>query len=170
LPHPDWPHVAVFSPDGKFLFTGCRDKQARLWDWQDGKVVWSAAHDHEVHAVAFTPDGERVLTASDDRTFRVWDVATGSPLTPRLPLSGEGGSLAVTPDGRYVAVGGYGKTVNVFGLDGLAADPSKSMDRLCQWGEVLSGQSVRSGGGATVLTADQWLALWREFRLRYPKH
>jgi eukaryotic-like serine/threonine-protein kinase len=166
LKHPDWPHVAVFSPDGKSVLTGCRDKQARLWDWQSGKLVWSVTHDHEVHAVAFNPGGDWVLTACDDKTLRVWDAARGIPLTPALPLSGEGGSLTVTPDGKYVVVGCFGKSIDVYRLNGLQADTIRNVDDLCRWAELLSGQSVHSAGNTTLLTTEKWFDQWREFRDR----
>lgn len=166
LKHPDWPHVAAFSPNGKYVLTGCRDKHARLWDCQSGRLLWSVSHDHEVHAVAFTPSGNQVLTACDDKTLRVWDAGRGIPLTPALPLSGEGGSLSVTPDGKYAVVGCFGKSIDVYRLNGLQVDTTKNVDDLCRWAELLSGQSVHSAGNTTLLTTEKWFDQWREFRER----
>ena len=166
LEHPDWPHAAVFSPTGKYVLTGCRDKHARLWDCQSGKLIWSVTHDHEVHAVAFAPSGDQVLTACDDKSLRVWDAAGGIPLTPALPLSGEGGSLTVTADGKYAVVGCFGKSVSVFRLDGLQVDNTRKVGDLCRWAEILAGQTVDSAGNTTLLTTEQWLDHWREFRTR----
>jgi len=169
LPHPDWVHAVQFSPDGRHVLTGCRDGRARLWSWRNGQLIWGVGHEHEIHAVAFTPDGRWALTASDDKTLRVWDSATGKPLTPPLPLSGEGLSLAVTADGRRVVVGGFMKALEVFRLDELGADDRLDLEDLCLWGEVLSGQRVHSGGGTTMLTAAEWLDRWREYRRRHPQ-
>jgi WD40 repeat protein len=57
--------------------------------------------------------GERFLvTASDDKTARVWDLATGKPLQILRPPIGEGNegklfAVAISPDGRTVAVAGW---------------------------------------------------------------
>jgi WD40 repeat protein len=47
-----------FAPDGGRVLTACRDGQASLWDWQNGRLVCSPGrHSFEIRAVAFTPDG-----------------------------------------------------------------------------------------------------------------
>ena len=135
-----------------------------MWDWQAGKLLSSIAHDHEVHAVAFTPSGERLLTACDDKTVRIWDARTGIPLTPALPISGEGGSIGVTQDGKYAVVGGFGKSVDVVHLDGMKLDRTRTLDELCRWAELLSGRTVHIGGSTALLTAEEWFNRWREFR------
>ena len=76
-------------------------------------VLDAGGHTAVVWNVLFTPDGRELITVSYDKTLRVWDVATGEPLRVLRPPIGrgpEGGlyAAALAPDGRTLAVGGYG--------------------------------------------------------------
>jgi WD40 repeat protein len=65
-------------------------------------------HSDCVLATAYYPDGRRLATASRDNTVRVWDINDGVTLSV---IYGEGNiirSIAVSPDGKWLAVGnGY---------------------------------------------------------------
>ena len=117
--------------------------------------------------MAFTPDGRHVLSASDDGVLKIWEWRTGKPVCPPLALGGAGLSLAVTPDGRRVACGGFMKVLPVFHLGDWLAPPMLGPDDLCVWGEIVSGQRIEDGG-VTNLTAEEWLQRWRDFRGRHP--
>ena len=84
-----------------------------------------------------------------------------------MALGGAGLSLAVTPDSRQVACGGFMKYLSVFHLGDWLASAPLEVDDLCLWGEIVSGQRVEDGG-VTNLTADEWLQRWQAFRRRQP--
>jgi hypothetical protein len=65
----------VFSPDGKHVLTGSKDKIAILWDAQTGEAIRTFAHNHSVTSIAFSPDGTRILTGAEDCTAILWDTA-----------------------------------------------------------------------------------------------
>ena len=76
-------------------------------------VLDSGGHTSIVWKVLFTPDGKELISVSDDKTIRFWDVASGEPIRVLRPPIGPGheGKLfaaALSPDGRTLAVGGYG--------------------------------------------------------------
>ncbi len=76
-------------------------------------VLDSGGHTSIVWKVLFTPDGKELISVSEDKTIRFWDVASGEPLRVLRPPIGPGreGKLydaALSPDGRTLAVGGYG--------------------------------------------------------------
>ena len=76
-------------------------------------VLDSGGHTSIVWKVLFTPDGKELISVSDDKTIRFWDVASGEPIRVLRPPIGPGreGMLyaaALSPDGRTLAVGGYG--------------------------------------------------------------
>src|SRR3954452_9123637 len=78
-------------------------------------VLDAGGHMAIAKQVLFTPDGGELITVSDDKTIRSWDVASGAPLRVLRPPIGRGpdGKLyaaALAPDGRTLAVGGYGWT------------------------------------------------------------
>lgn len=50
LSHPDGVYAVAFSPDGKRLATGCRDKIIRLWEVETGRLLGTIGSRQEVAA------------------------------------------------------------------------------------------------------------------------
>jgi WD40 repeat protein len=75
--HPDQVTAAAFSPDGKRLATGGRDRVIRIWEVATGhELLALPGHSGEIARLAWTRDGRRLLSIASDGTLRVWD---GSP-------------------------------------------------------------------------------------------
>jgi WD40 repeat protein/tetratricopeptide (TPR) repeat protein len=75
LEHPTGTHALAFSPDGRYLLTGCNDGNGRLYDVATGQRVGPLlAGKNQIKAVAFSTDGATVLTAAMDGIVRRWDV------------------------------------------------------------------------------------------------
>ncbi len=114
--HGSWLSSVAWSPDGKRLATGSRDKTAKVWDTETGKEVLTlSGHGGEVPSVAWSPDGKRLATGSLDSTAKVWDAETGKE---GLTLSGHTNpawSVAWSPDGKRLATGRGDKTAKVVG-------------------------------------------------------
>jgi WD40 repeat protein len=79
----------AFSPDGKLLAAGCKEKLVRLWEVDSGKEKAKLeGHEHRILSVEFSPDGRSLAVDDFDYPdpdnptarpwgFRMWDVAAG---------------------------------------------------------------------------------------------
>jgi WD40 repeat protein len=109
----DGVNAVAFSPDGKFLVTGCghdalpvAGPTLRLWDLPTGKLRASLkGHDHPVHFVAFSGDGKLLVSADHVYTAIVLEVASEKALTT-FKLSNYGGikGAAFSRDGKHLVI------------------------------------------------------------------
>ena len=132
-------------------------------------VLDSGGHTSIVWKVLFTPDGKELISVSDDKTVRFWDVASGEPLRVLRPPIGPGGegklfAAALSPDGRTLAVGGYGLK-DAFGSIYLISTATGRIERVLKGhtGSICSLAFAVPPGGRLLLASgslDNTARIW----------
>jgi WD40 repeat protein len=137
--HSKWIRKVVASRDGKFFASVADDMVCRVWEAATGKKVHELRGHSEktpqhyfsmLYAVAFAPDGKQIATGDKTGHIVVWDAASGASIatmeapvmytwdpTQRRHSIGGIRSLAFSPDGKLLAVGGTGKIGNIDHLE-----------------------------------------------------
>lgn len=140
--HQKWIRRVVSTRDGKVIASVADDMVCRLWDAESGKPIRELRGHQEktphhylsmLYACAISPDGKHLATGDKVGHIVVWELETGKQLTtleapvmytwdPTQRRHSIGGirSLAFSPDGKLLAVGGMGKVGNIDHLEGKA--------------------------------------------------
>lgn len=121
----------TFSPDGKIVAAACDPLpqgsgavngkikllpgRIKLWDVSTGRELRAfEAYELGANSIAFTPDSKSLVSTSDTEPVKIWDAGNGK-LRRSIDLHGE--SMAISPDGQTLAVGGgYEDTTKLYEL------------------------------------------------------
>lgn len=104
----------AFSPDGRYLASGCEDRKARVLDMNTQQSL-ELLHEGEVMSVTFSPEGRWLATGSMDGAIRLWDIQR--PAQAAIVLRGHEemvSSVAFTGDGKRLVSGGVDGTVRLW--------------------------------------------------------
>ena len=140
--HRKWIRHVAATPDGSVVASVADDMVCRLWEMESGRLIHELRGHAELtpshlssmlFACAISPDGRHVATGDKVGHIVVWDLESGQKLSaleapvlytwdPVQRRHSIGGirSLAFSPDGTRLAVGGSGKISNIDHLDGKA--------------------------------------------------
>jgi WD40 repeat protein len=114
----------AFSPDGRLLASGSRDRTARIWNARTGRLLHVLHHQGYVVAESFSRDGRSLVTSSQDGAAYVWDVATGQRELLLVGPTEEVDAAAFSPDGNRIATASTDGVARIYnGANGLLIAP-----------------------------------------------
>jgi len=161
-----FPHFSVRFDDSEDLVVCVADRYyARVYEWRTGRQIGTGiAHPDTLLAASFLPGSNRIVTGGAKLNF--WAPDRGLPIRPPIDLEGGVREIEVLPESGVMLVAGKG--IWLFDLEELFPEPILTPEAARELAEIDSGSVVKPGGGSTLLSLDEWLSRWRQFRAAHP--
>ena len=105
-----------FSEDGQYILTVAGDNIVRLWAAETGTVQWMH-HDANISQAFFAVDDTQVVLIKRDQSVSVYAVDDYQMLRSFEAAADTIGPAAISPDGRWLAVGTEAGHVIVWDLE-----------------------------------------------------
>ena len=114
--HTDRIRALTFSPDGRQLVTGSWDNTVKLWDVENGALLWSDSQASSIPSVAFALDGSLLAMSGENvGKIHLWDLRSDTlleTLSHPHPVS----AVAWSPKARLLASGDFDGGIRVWEL------------------------------------------------------
>jgi WD40 repeat protein len=152
--HSHGPFGLTLSADGRVLATGSVTPILRLWDLgaprpREWLTLPNDPQNTGVNSVALAPDGRLVIAGRqwNDRTLLAWRV-TDAGLKPAAVPRIEAQRVALSPDGRTLALTGEGWDVQLWDLSSPVPVPRARLQghQLQGWADVVHAFAFSAGG------------------------
>lgn len=125
-----------FSPDGEELATASLDARIGLWNAADGTLLGSMTGPGSmVLSLAFSPDGQQLASGDQNNRIMLWRVGSpGDTLVTRhfSAANATPRSVAISPDGRVIAVGGTEGSLTILDRSSGAIIQRRATSPLCR--------------------------------------
>jgi WD40 repeat protein len=160
---PDHPSIycgTAFSGDGELIATGC-DGRIRIWHVRSRELLAAMGEQHDdVRSLCFSSDDNMLIAASGNAEVRRWDVTDPESPHPLSPLRGHTAfvnQIALSPDGKTLASGGWDSTLRLWdplaGQELMTLRAHSAVISCLAWSP--DGQSLYTGSG------DATVRIWR---------
>jgi WD40 repeat protein/transcriptional regulator with XRE-family HTH domain len=118
LAHTDNACALAFSPDELTLATASWDGTVKLWDLEQGTLLWTGQHRDIIRKMAFSPTGHLLATGSDDGMIQLWNPASGAIIQEVADESGAIYGMNWSPDGRLLATSRFDGCIRLWQFQG----------------------------------------------------
>jgi WD40 repeat protein len=109
--------AVCYSPDGKFIATGSKDKTVKLWRRSDGKEIRTFQGGISgIVRVEIDRQSSAVLSVSEKGTVTVWDLNTGKVIFQRKPDKDNFTCASFHPDGTKIITGSRESYISVWDI------------------------------------------------------
>jgi len=151
--HTDWVSSVSFSPNGKMIASGSKDKTIKLWN-RDGSLIKTIPSEKGVYSISFSPDGKMIASGSLDNTVKLWR-ANGDLLKTLKGHTEQVSSVSFSPDGQTLASASWDKTVKLWSVNGALLKTLKGHRNL-----VLGVSFSPDGKLIASASRDKTIILW----------
>jgi sugar lactone lactonase YvrE/predicted Ser/Thr protein kinase len=144
----------AFSPDGRTIATGGRDRAVRLWTVAGHRPAGTlAGHRHPISTAAFSPDGRTLATGGHDGEVILWNAPRHRAIATLRTHGRSVGALTFSPDGAVLATAG-----DAVGLWNVARH--RKVRSLPTTGESLLAASFGPRGTTLATAGTRTVRLW----------
>jgi len=118
----------TFTPDGKRIISGSRDKLIKVWDANSGEELMTlAGHEAGIASLDLSTDGKQIVSRDYGGIIKVWDADNGKEL---LTINTETDKAWWN---KFVAISSDGKRI-IAGIND---------NRVCEW-DAATGEKLRT--------------------------
>ena len=119
-----------FSNSGKLLGGWSEEGSLRFWSYPNHKDNWHiAAGDKDYSYVSFSADDQLIAHGNAANMFKIWNVKERKLELVAAGHKGKVKTLAFSPNGKYIASGGYDGKVILWGVNFKAKPEEKKPER-----------------------------------------
>jgi len=115
-----------FSPDGKFIASGSKDKTVKLWnrDGSEKKPALQGNYENEFTSVAFSPDSQIIAAGNKDSKIYLWHL-NGTLIKTLTGHRDWVTNIRFSPDGKTIVSASRDNTVTLWKIDGTQKEKLK---------------------------------------------
>lgn len=167
----------LWSPDGKLLFSGGKDKLIRVFETEGfQETAQLPDHQSQVRCLGISPDGKRLVSTALDETIRLWQrgrkgwqEATSKPLEGHTAMVE---NVVFSPDGKTILSAGEDGKVLRWTADGqlereIFVNSRGVLDKYNQTRQVVFSPSGKQWAVAETVLKNQGTKAQVLFNIRF---